>query len=105
MQDTKTNIEIANLKFAGTRGPWFTSPNSNYVRAEGVHGWNILTMEEQEPYTKANATLIALAPRLLENILQQAIHEQKTDEPDFFLREVRVKLLNELIACGALVNG
>ena len=72
-QDAETIINNSWKKFGGlgkeqergyTPGPWFVSPNGTYVRANGVHGWNIATIEDQPPYTKANAELIASAPHL-----------------------------------------
>lgn len=53
-----------------TPGPWYLSPKKIYVRAEGVHGWNICTIEDQPPYTEANAELIASAPQLAEQVKQ-----------------------------------
>lgn len=49
-----------------TPGPWYSSPNGNYVRATGIHGWNICMIEDQPPYTEANTKLIAAAPELLQ---------------------------------------
>lgn len=49
-----------------TPGPWFLSPSATYIRAEGVHGWNIAKIEDQQPYTNANAKLISVAPGMYE---------------------------------------
>ena len=45
-------------------GPWFISPQGKYIRAEGIHGWNIAEIIDQPPYTEGNAELIYLAPQL-----------------------------------------
>jgi len=39
-------------------GLLYLSPNSTYIRAKEVHGWNIAKIEDQPPYTKANAARI-----------------------------------------------
>jgi hypothetical protein len=57
-----------NEKF--TPGPWYLSPKKTYVRAESVHGWNIAHIEEQEPFTDANAKLIAAAPDMYDAIVK-----------------------------------
>lgn len=53
-----------------TPGPWHISPNGTYIRKDGIHGWNIASIEEQPPYTEANAALISKAPEMY-NLLQK----------------------------------
>lgn len=47
-----------------TPGPWHISPHGTYIRKDGIHGWNIASIEEQPPYTEANAVLISKAPEM-----------------------------------------
>lgn len=70
-----------------TPGPWFLSPQRKFIRANGAHGYNISAIVEQEPFTEANAKLIAAAPDLL-NALRKLVdkclnsdgYNQKVDE-------------------------
>lgn len=48
-----------------TPGPWFASSQNKYVRYKTSKGWNICSIEDQPPFTEANAKLIAAAPDLL----------------------------------------
>lgn len=69
-----------------TPGPWFLSPKAKYIRAEGIYGWNIAAIEDQQPFTQANAYLIAAAPELLEACIRAKdyLHTKYPKEADIF---------------------
>lgn len=78
-----------------TPGPWHI--NGTYIRKDGIHGWNIASIEEQPPYTEANAALISKAPEMYD-LLQActiAIAEEDTDFPEE-TTELRRKIIQLL---------
>lgn len=90
------------MEYNHTPGPWFISPNQNYIRAIGVHGWNIATIEDQPPYTEANAKLIKSAPDLLE-ALKELLECDYTSGTHLYAAQMKGKAAIEK-ATGATYN-
>lgn len=77
-------------------GPLYVSPNAGYIRAQGVHGWNIAKMEDQPPYTHATARKLTVAYNyhdrlvaLLDKSVHEIIHVVDPVNYPMFLSEAR----------------
>lgn len=66
--EAETDDHAFERKLPGVAGPEYAYPNklflskgNTYIRAGGVHGWNIAKMEYQPPYTYKTAKKLVLA--------------------------------------------